>query len=1181
MNNIIKNISRSKLLGILSHFTILVILLAIFLPAQLDAQNRDNYALLWEFQHPDRGEKGYLFGTMHLQDSSVFKFSDQLLPALESSEVFAMEVHPDSIFNDFSMLINDIDFRDRYKKILGKKSYKALNEQLIKIIGVPLDSLTDNSIGGIDSRIRNQISDERTDVETFLDAYLYGISRSFKKTIAGLEDAQDQMTDYNSMTDEDLKQSLNWLIDAEIDDYTSSLDELIDVYVSGDIYEIEKRMMEDSDESKKQMKSRNIVMTNSIDAIVRDKSLFAAVGAAHLPGKNGIIEMLKAQGYTVSKVEPTFNNDVKELLETKSFDFWDNYESTTAGWRLKVPAQQVQDKNKGSAAGMKAFVDMVSGVSVFMMDFDVPEAKKGTEAQLMKGLMDSFASRIDSVTDRTELSLKNGYPFASISGSGKGDYMRFDVYQANDRLYMMGADFNRVKNSKDAALYFFDSVDFFTPQLPEIEMVRVTDSIGAFSILLPDNYTYKKSTVPNPLDPDNSKYDMFLYTGQMPKDSLMYLFRYNDFPIGYHLAAVEDHIDAYKEDLVASGVLINESERGVVKELTTQDMQVTMANGLPARIRLMYRGNRIYVFIAQGYNTNIKVSKNNPFFESFEQLELLDPQLKDIKVDESFSFKFPENFKFEVEESYSNEAEFQRVTDYMGRSDRTGDLYTAAITDLGDYFNIKTDVSKTQYLDDYMSQILADGDSIYIQQSFTTNGIPGREYYISIENSPIAKRYRLFFSGKKIVFLATFQERSRITAAHNDEYFNGFNEKKPSKFDVEKNKAGQLFKDLVSKDTLISNKAYIALDYYEFESTDLDKMIELSKKTYPNDSTYWGTKNMLIMNIGLLQENKSLSHLEEMFKAAKTPVMSRAAILETMPLYKSDEAIRSMLELAKTDLITTDYEDRLVFLDMDYDSLVPITKFGKEILNIQQNQFYRSRTISYFERQVLNDEDGLKFLTSNKDRFKANFIEDAATVLDTALSNAARFYGYDLNSYFSILDTLQIKDAEVMRYISKIAYTDENRNYTNLLAFEYLMKNQDEVAIDKVHEFIDPLFYRYEGMELMVNNNRTDLMPTAYLESQEYALLSVYNSLYAEDYSTAIKFLDSYMRNGEEYFIFQYNYEGEDPDNPENYLAIATKQEIDFEALEMFPVQFADDSFKEDWLTVIEQYFTDLELKAE
>ena len=172
MNNML---NTSKLADILSRISILVILLAVFLPSQLNAQNRDNYALLWEFQHPDRGEKGYLFGTMHLQDSSVFKFSDQLLPALESSEVFAMEVHPDSIYNDLSMLINDIDFRDRYKRLLGEKSYNALNEQLVKIIGVPLDSLSDNSIGGIDSRIRNQISNDRTDVETFLDAYLYGV----------------------------------------------------------------------------------------------------------------------------------------------------------------------------------------------------------------------------------------------------------------------------------------------------------------------------------------------------------------------------------------------------------------------------------------------------------------------------------------------------------------------------------------------------------------------------------------------------------------------------------------------------------------------------------------------------------------------------------------------------------------------------------------------------------------------------------------------------------------------------------------------------------------------------------------------------------------------------------------------------------------------------------------------
>ena len=38
---------------------------------------------------------------------------------------------------------------------------------------------------------------------------------------------------------------------------------------------------------------RNIGMVKSMDSIMKTGSLFSAVGAAHLPGKNGIIELLR------------------------------------------------------------------------------------------------------------------------------------------------------------------------------------------------------------------------------------------------------------------------------------------------------------------------------------------------------------------------------------------------------------------------------------------------------------------------------------------------------------------------------------------------------------------------------------------------------------------------------------------------------------------------------------------------------------------------------------------------------------------------------------------------------------------------------------------------------------------------------------------------------------------------
>lgn len=47
---------------------------------------------------------------------------------------------------------------------------------------------------------------------------------------------------------------------------------------------------------------RNATMANRLEAPLKEGGAFVAVGALHLPGKDGLIERLRAEGYTVSKV---------------------------------------------------------------------------------------------------------------------------------------------------------------------------------------------------------------------------------------------------------------------------------------------------------------------------------------------------------------------------------------------------------------------------------------------------------------------------------------------------------------------------------------------------------------------------------------------------------------------------------------------------------------------------------------------------------------------------------------------------------------------------------------------------------------------------------------------------------------------------------------------------------------
>ena len=63
---------------------------------------------------------------------------------------------------------------------------------------------------------------------------------------------------------------------------------------------------------------RNVFFVNTIDSVLKNKSLFSGVGAAHLPGDMGVIELLRKKGYTVEPIQPKVtkkSHDIREALD--------------------------------------------------------------------------------------------------------------------------------------------------------------------------------------------------------------------------------------------------------------------------------------------------------------------------------------------------------------------------------------------------------------------------------------------------------------------------------------------------------------------------------------------------------------------------------------------------------------------------------------------------------------------------------------------------------------------------------------------------------------------------------------------------------------------------------------------------------------------------------------------------
>jgi uncharacterized protein len=144
------------------------------------------------------------------------------------------------------------------------------------------------------------------DPNSGIDRYFAGRATTAGKPIAGLETAAFQigLMDQLSASDQEsmLRQSLR-----EMDLLDKALDEIVRSWAAGDVPALEqlllKAMREYPAVHQKVVVDRNRRWLPEIERLIKGgESALVVVGAAHLVGKEGVIELLKARGYTLEQM---------------------------------------------------------------------------------------------------------------------------------------------------------------------------------------------------------------------------------------------------------------------------------------------------------------------------------------------------------------------------------------------------------------------------------------------------------------------------------------------------------------------------------------------------------------------------------------------------------------------------------------------------------------------------------------------------------------------------------------------------------------------------------------------------------------------------------------------------------------------------------------------------------------
>lgn len=271
-------------------------------------------SLLWEITGNGLEKPSYLYGTMHVSKKVAFRLDDVFYRALNESECIALESDPTTWpgFN-YDMMLNEMTYYNNYRSSFYTNLFKLAHPEKMAIRGsVRMDNNAVNSY-----LYRKNNASDNFEEETYLDMFIFQAGKKNNKEIYGLEDlAESRYLTTKAAYNSEKKDLDPWLqkLFAKENPYLiqenlyrdRNLD-LLDSIGAGINTEFYRENM---------LFIRNKNMVISLVELMPKKSVFAGVGAAHLPGQKGMINMLRERGYTV-KALTSEQTDFSKTEKTK------------------------------------------------------------------------------------------------------------------------------------------------------------------------------------------------------------------------------------------------------------------------------------------------------------------------------------------------------------------------------------------------------------------------------------------------------------------------------------------------------------------------------------------------------------------------------------------------------------------------------------------------------------------------------------------------------------------------------------------------------------------------------------------------------------------------------------------------------------------------------------------------
>ena len=252
----------------------------------------------------------YLVGSVHLLSADYypldpafedsFKNADLLVEELDMGEMLSSSAQLRMLTRGMLPAGQSLD------RILSAGTLTAVSKALLEL-GMPFEPLKQFKPWLLAITLQSLAWQKAGfEADLGLDRHFYDAAKSVGKPIQGLETLDFQLSRFDELPKEVQDRMLAETV-KELDTTKESFARMADAWKAGDAQSVERQVLTDL-KSEPQMYERLLLDRNrtwfpKIEVLFsRPRPSFVVVGAAHLVGADGLLQMLRSKGYTIEQL---------------------------------------------------------------------------------------------------------------------------------------------------------------------------------------------------------------------------------------------------------------------------------------------------------------------------------------------------------------------------------------------------------------------------------------------------------------------------------------------------------------------------------------------------------------------------------------------------------------------------------------------------------------------------------------------------------------------------------------------------------------------------------------------------------------------------------------------------------------------------------------------------------------